>query len=315
MTTKIFIDGAVGTTGLQIRSRLMDRHEFGLIELGEAARKNDAARAEAINEADIVILCLPDDAARAAVGMIANDRTRVIDASTAHRTAEGWVFGLPEITGHHAVASARFVSNPGCYSTGFIALVAPLVAAGLIPADALLSCNAVSGYSGGGKTMIAEYEGADHHVGPDEAPSAWRTYALTLSHKHVPEMQLRSGLVHRPIFAPSVAPVYSGMIVEVPLHHSQLAGGANADTLRAALSDHYPLSRIISVEPNYDAATLPIELLKDRDDMRLFVFASPDGEQIRLVAALDNLGKGASGAAVQSLNLMTGLPEITGLRL
>jgi len=309
MTTKIFIDGAAGTTGIQIRSRLMDRHEFGLIELGEAARKDDAARAEAINDADIVILCLPDDAARAAVSMIANDRTRVIDASTAHRTAPGWVYGLPEISGHRAVAEARFVSNPGCYSTGFIALIAPLVSAGLIPADTRLSCNAVSGYSGGGKAMIAEYEG------PEGAPSAWRTYALSLTHKHVPEMQVRCGLEHRPIFAPAVAPVYSGMIVDIPLHHSQLAKGADADTLRAALSDHYPLSRIISVAPGHEDPTLSIELLKDRDDMRLFVFADPAGEQIRLVAVLDNLGKGASGAAVQSLNLMTGLPEITGLRL
>ncbi len=307
--TKIFIDGAAGTTGIQIRSRLMDRHEFGLIELGEAARKDDAARAEAINDADIVILCLPDDAARAAVGMIANDRTRVIDASTAHRTAPDWVFGLPEITGHHAVAHARFVSNPGCYSTGFIALVAPLVAAGLISADALLTCNAVSGYSGGGKSMIAEFEG------PDGAPAAWRSYALTLAHKHVPEMQARSGLAHRPLFAPSVAPVYSGMIVDVPLHRSMFGAGANADTLRSALADHYALSPVIHVEPDYAPATLPIELVKDRDDMRLFVFADAGSEQVRLVAALDNLGKGASGAAVQSLNLMAGLPETAGLRL
>ena len=307
--TKIFIDGAAGTTGIQIRSRLMDRHEFGLIELGEAARKDDDARAEAINDADIVILCLPDDAARQSVAMIANDRTRVIDASTAHRTAADWVFGLPEIVGHHAVASARFVSNPGCYSTGFIALIAPLVQAGLISADALLTCDAASGYSGGGKSMIAEYEG------PEGAPTAWRSYALTLAHKHVPEMQVRSGLTHRPLFAPSVAPVYSGMIVDVPLHHAMFAGGANADTLRAALADHYALSPIIHVEPSYEPATLPIELLKDRDDMRLFVFADRDSEQVRLVAALDNLGKGASGAAVQSLNLMLGLPETTGLRL
>lgn len=307
--THIFIDGAAGTTGIQIRSRLMDRHEFGLIELGEAARKDDAARAEAINDADIVILCLPDDAARAAVAMIANDKTRVIDASTAHRTAEGWVYGLPEISGHHAVANARFVSNPGCYSTGFIALIAPLVAHGLIPADALLSCNAVSGYSGGGKSMIAEYEGED---GP---PTAWRTYGLTLAHKHVPEMQARCGLTHRPLFAPAVAPVYSGMIVDVPLHRSMFRANANADTLRGALADHYALSPVITVEPHYEPATLPIELMKDSDGMRLFVFADAASEQVRLVAALDNLGKGASGAAVQSLNLMLGLPETAGLRL
>lgn len=307
--TKVFIDGAAGTTGIQIRSRLMDRHEFALIELGEAARKDDDARAEAINDADVVILCLPDDAARAAVSMIANDSTRVIDASTAHRTADGWIYGLPEVSGHQAVESARFISNPGCYSTGFIALVAPLVRHGLIPADARLSCNAVSGYSGGGKAMIADYEGENG------APSAWRTYALGLGHKHVPEMQARCGLTHRPLFAPAVAPVYSGMIVEVPLHMDLIGHPGNADTLRAALAEHYALSPIINVESAYEAATLPIELLADRDDMRLFVFADPANEQVRLVAALDNLGKGASGAAVQNLNLMAGLPETAGLRL
>jgi N-acetyl-gamma-glutamyl-phosphate reductase len=307
--TNVFIDGAAGTTGIQIRDRLAGRTEFTLIELDDTARKDDGARAGAINSADIVILCLPDDAARAAVSMIANDTTRVIDASTAHRTADGWVFGLPEVSGHQAVAKARFVSNPGCYSTGFIALVAPLVTHGLIPADTLLSCNAVSGYSGGGKSMIAEFEG------PDGAPTAWRTYGLTLAHKHVPEMQTRCGLAHRPLFAPSIAPVYSGMIVDVPLHHAMFAKGANADTLRGALAEHYALSPIISVEPSYESATLPIELMKDSDAMRLFVFADPTSEQVRLVAALDNLGKGASGAAVQNLNLMAGLHETAGLRL
>ncbi len=307
--TKVFIDGAAGTTGIQIRERLAGRSEFSLIALGEAARKDDAARAEAINAADVVILCLPDDAARAAVAMIANERTRVIDASTAHRTAAGWVYGLPEISGHDAVARARFVSNPGCYSTGFIALVAPLVSAGLIPADTRLTCNAVSGYSGGGKAMIAEFEGADG------APSAWRTYALTLGHKHVPEMQARCGLTHAPLFAPAVVPVYSGMIVDVPLHTALLPQGTDAATLRAALADHYGASPVVTVEPGHAPATLSVELLKDHDGMRLFVFGDADGRQVRLVAALDNLGKGASGAAVQNLNLMAGLPETTGLRL
>jgi N-acetyl-gamma-glutamyl-phosphate reductase len=241
--------------------------------------------------------------------MITNKHTRVIDASTAHRTADGWVYGLPEISGHRAVSDARFVSNPGCYSTGFIALVAPLVRAGLIPADAALTCNAVSGYSGGGKAMIAEYEG------PDGAPSAWRTYALTLGHKHVPEMQQRCGLSQRPLFSPAVVPVYSGMIVDVPLPMSMLGRSGNADTLRSALGEHYALSPIISVESLYEPATLTVELMKDRDDMRLFVFSDPHSEQVRLVAALDNLGKGASGAAVQNINLLAGLPETTGLRL
>jgi N-acetyl-gamma-glutamyl-phosphate reductase len=305
--TKLFIDGAAGTTGIQIRDRLAGRSEFDLITLDDAARKDDAARGRAINAADIVILCLPDDAARQSVQMIANDTTRVIDASTAHRVAEGWVYGLPEISGRDAVAGARFVSNPGCYSTGFIALVAPLVQAGLIPADARLSCNAASGYSGGGKSMIAEYEG------PEGAPSAWRTYGLALNHKHVPEMQARCGLAHRPLFAPTVVPVYSGMAVEIPLHREMVGG--DAAQMRTALADFYAGSPIISVAPSYEPATLPIELLKDKDTMQLFVFADAAGEHIRLIAMIDNLGKGASGAAVQNLNLMAGLPETTGLRL
>ena len=309
MTTKVFIDGAAGTTGIQIRERLDGRNEFDLITLDDAARKDDAARAGAINAADIVILCLPDDAARQSVQMIANDRTRVIDASTAHRVADGWVYGLPEVSGRDTVANARFVSNPGCYSTGFIALVAPLVKAGLIPASTRLSCNAASGYSGGGKSMIADYEQAEG------APTAWVTYALSLGHKHVPEMQARCGLDNRPLFAPSVAPVYSGMIVDVPLHREMLASGADAAALRAALADHYAGSPIVSVAESYEPATLPIELMRDKDSMRLFVFADAASEQIRLVATLDNLGKGASGAAVQNLNLMAGLPETAGLRL
>ncbi len=309
MTTRVFIDGAAGTTGIQIRERLAGRSEFSLIMLDEAARKDDAARAEAINAANIVILCLPDDAARQSVAMIANETTRVIDASTAHRVAPGWVFGLPELSGHDAVADARYVSNPGCYSTGFIALVAPLVAAGLIPADARLACNAASGYSGGGKSMIAEYEGENG------APSAFRTYGLTLTHKHVPEMQARSGLTQRPLFAPTVVPLYSGMIVEVPLHSTMLAPGASAASLRDTLAAHYAGSPIIGVAESYEPATLSIELMQDKDSMSLFVFADAASEQIRLVAALDNLGKGASGAAVQNLNLMAGLAETAGLHL
>jgi len=309
MTTKVFIDGAAGTTGIQIRERLEGRNEFDLITLAEEARKDDTARADAINAADIVILCLPDDAARQSVAMIANDTTRVIDASTAHRVADGWVYGLPEMSGREVVANARFVSNPGCYSTGFIALVAPLVKAGLLPANARLTCNAASGYSGGGKAMIAEFEG------PNGPPTAWRTYALTLGHKHVPEMQARCDLTHRPLFAPAVVPVYSGMVVDVPLQHAMLADGADAQALRSALAEHYAGSPIVSVADSHEPATLEIELLKNKDSMRLFVFSDAKSEQIRLVAALDNLGKGASGAAVQNLNLMAGLPETTGLRL
>lgn len=309
MTTRVFIDGAVGTTGLQIAERMEGRAEFDLIRLDDAARKDDAARAAALNDADIAILCLPDDAARAAVAMIDNDTTRVIDASTAHRVAPGWTYGFPEVTGRDIVANARFVSNPGCYATGFIALVAPLVRQGLIPAEALLSCYAASGYSGGGKSMIAEYEGATG------VPSAFRTYALGLSHKHVPEMTTQSGLVNRPLFAPAVVPLYSGMIVEVPLHIDHLGSGTTGAMLRQALTDHYAGSPIVSVAQSHEPATLEIELLRDTDLLRLFVFADPAGGQFRLAALLDNLGKGASGAAVQNLNIMAGLDETAGLRL
>ncbi|MET0241721.1 MAG: N-acetyl-gamma-glutamyl-phosphate reductase [Sphingobium sp.] len=306
--TSIFIDGAAGTTGLQIRERLEGRQGFTLIALDDTQRKDAAARAQALNDADVVILCLPDDAARESVSLIRNDRTKVIDASTAHRTAPGWAYGLPEIKGRDVVASAARISNPGCYPTGFLALVAPLVAAGALPADALLSCNAVSGYSGGGKAMIADYEG-------DAPSSAWATYALTLAHKHGPEMQAHAGLRHRPIFAPSVAPIYSGMIVEVPLHTAQLAAGETAASLRERLAAYYAGSSIVSVAEAHEGATLPVELMADTDAMRLFVFGDAGGTQVRLVAALDNLGKGASGAAVQSLNLVTGHPDNEGLRL
>ena len=306
--TSIFVDGAAGTTGLQIRERLEGRNDVEVILLPDAQRKDAGARRDALNAADIVILCLPDDAAREAVALIDNDRTCVIDASTAHRVAPGWIYGFPEISGRDAVANAKRVSNPGCYSTGFIALVAPLVKAGLIPADAALTSNAVSGYSGGGKSMIAEFE-------EGTAPTAWRSYALRLNHKHVPEMRERSGLAVSPIFAPSVANLFSGMIVEVPLHLSPLPGRPTAMALRDALADFYSGSPIVSVVPNYDAGTLTIERLAGTDRLELFVFGDEADSQVRLVAALDNLGKGAAGAAVQSLNLMAGLAETEGLRL
>jgi len=306
--TSIFVDGAAGTTGLQIRERLAGRRDVDVIALPEEQRKDAAARRDALNAADIVVLCLPDDAAREAVALIDNDTTRVIDASTAHRVAPGWIYGFPEVSGRDAVAGAMRVSNPGCYSTGFIALVAPLVKAGLIPADAALTCNAVSGYSGGGKSMIAEFED-----GP--APTAWRSYALKLNHKHVPEMRERSGLSVSPIFAPSVANLFSGMIVEVPLHLSALTARPTAAALREALADFYRESPIVSVVMNYDEGTLAIERLAGTDRLELFVFGNEADGQVRLVAALDNLGKGAAGAAVQSLNLMAGLAETEGLRL
>lgn len=308
MTTTVFIDGAAGTTGLEIAQRLEGRNEFSMIALNDAQRKDVGARRQALNDADIVILCLPDDAARESVSLIANDRTRVIDASTAHRVAAGWTYGFPEVVGRDKVAAAMRVSNPGCYSTGFIALIAPLARAGLIPADWPLSANAVSGYSGGGKAMIAEFEGG-------KAPTAWRTYALSLAHKHVPEMQAHCGLALRPLFAPSVANVHRGMIVEVPLILEAMPKRPSPDALRAALAEAYAGSPIVRFVADYDAALLNIERLSGTDRLDLFAFASADGAQVRLVAALDNLGKGASGAAVQNLNLLAGLDETAGLIL
>ena len=296
MTARVFIDGAAGTTGLEIVERLKDRVEFNLIFLDDRQRKDRAARRDALNAADFVILCLPDDAACEAVAMIDNATTRAIDASTAHRTAPNWTYGFPELG--NDVARAMRVSNPGCYATGFAGLIAPLIKARVIGGGAHLSCNAVSGYSGGGKAMIAEYEAPN--------PPAWRTYALTLAHKHVPEMQVRGGLAHAPLFAPSVANTYRGMIVEVPL------SGVDAEAARDVLGERYDGSEIVSYRA-FGEANLPIEHLANTDRMEVFVFSN--GPQTRLVAALDNLGKGASGAAVQSLNLMAGLAETAGLKL
>ncbi|MCB2048732.1 MAG: N-acetyl-gamma-glutamyl-phosphate reductase [Novosphingobium sp.] len=307
MTRAVFIDGAAGTTGLEIADRLAGRSEFSVVMLDEERRKDDAARAEALNDADFVILCLPDEAARQAVAMIDNERTRVIDASTAHRTAKGWIYGFPEVVGAREVANARRVSNPGCYSTGFIALLAPLVSAGLLPADWPYTCNAVSGYSGGGKSLIARFEA--------EPDIAWRGYGLAMGHKHVPEMQARCGLTRAPLFAPAVVPAYRGMVVEVPLPLGAMHGSASADVLLASLQQTYLGSPVVKVRDEHYDELLLIDGCEPHDGMDLHVFASADGSQARLVARLDNLGKGASGAAVQNLNLMAGLAETAGLKL
>jgi N-acetyl-gamma-glutamyl-phosphate reductase len=308
MTKTVFIDGAAGTTGLEIAERLAGRDEFTLIALDDARRKDAAARREALNDADFVILCLPDDAAREAVAMIGNDRTRVIDASTAHRVAPGWVYGFPEVSGHDAVAEAARVSNPGCYSTGFIALVAPLVQARLLPADWPYICHAVSGYSGGGKALIERFE--------QDTDIAWRGYALALGHKHVPEMQARCGLAIGPLFSPAVIAAHRGMVVEVPLPLNAMPGAASPDALRAALADFYGASPIVVMgEAPADGEMILRASDAGDDRIELFVFANSDASQARLVARLDNLGKGASGACVQNLNIMAGLPETAGLRL
>ena len=314
MTHKIFIDGGVGTTGLEIGERLAGRPELSFITLDEDKRKDAAARREALNAADIVILCLPDDAAREAVALIDNDRTRVIDASTAHRVAEGWTYGFAELEPGHRekLANARFVSNPGCWPTGFLALVRPLVLAGLIPADWPVTVSGASGYSGGGKAMIAEFEAAEG------APSAFRPYGLSLTHKHIPEMQRYSGLTHPPIFAPAVANAYRGMIVEVPLQLRAMAGAPKVADIHAALAEAYAGSPIVSVASLEDSAAtvqVALEHVGATDRLALFVFGNEAAGQVRLMAALDNLGKGAAGAAVQNLNILAGLPETAGLRL
>lgn len=311
MPHTIFIDGAAGTTGLEILDRLEGRDEFEILTLDEAQRKDIAARREALNSADIAILCLPDEAAKEAVAMIdPAGKTRVIDASSAHRVAEGWTYGFPELVGSETVASARFVSNPGCYPTGFLALVAPLVRGGHLPADWPFTVNAVSGYSGGGKALIERFENTEPDI-------AFRTYALGLEHKHRAEMKRHAGLEHGVIFAPSVVPAFRGMVVEVPLHLGAMSGEVNADELRDALAEFYDGSPVVAVGSKAHAPEEIVLRYEDpgSDAMSLFVLGNEGGWHARLVAVLDNLGKGASGAAIQSLNLMCGLPETAGLRL
>jgi N-acetyl-gamma-glutamyl-phosphate reductase len=315
MTVSLCIDGAAGTTGLEIRERIAERRDIALLTLDDARRKDPVARAEALNRADVVILCLPDDAAIEAVGLIQSNGVKVIDASTAHRVAPGWTYGFAELEPQRRgeLATSTRVSNPGCYPTGFLALVRPLVREGLLPPSLPLSVDAVSGYSGGGKAMIASFE---NPAAPDATTTAHRTYGLGLSHKHVPEMHTHSGLDHAPVFTPAVARTYRGMLVGVSLTLDSLAGGPDAARLRELLADSYagaPLIRVADAAETAGLASLDIERCAGSDRMELFVFANERTRQVRLVAALDNLGKGAGGAAVQNLNLMAGLDETTGL--
>ena len=315
MAKKVFIDGAAGTTGLEIRERLEPRKDLSIIRLSDGDRKDVRARATALNEADIVILCLPDEAARDAVRLIENPSVRVIDASTAHRVASDWVFGFPEVEPgqYERIASAKRVSNPGCYSTGFLALVRPLVRQGLVPKDWPLTATGMSGYSGGGRPMIAEFENRDS---PGFVTTVVRNYALQLGHKHVPEMKVHAGLAHEPIFAPSVGRYYRGMIVDVPLHLEALPTHPRASDIHAAIAEAYRGRPFIEVASSSEAESMKLldpESLNNTNRMKLYVFSNSSRRHVRLVALLDNLGKGASGAATQNLNIMLGLPETTGL--
>jgi N-acetyl-gamma-glutamyl-phosphate reductase len=313
MTAKVFIDGEAGTTGLQIRERLEGRRDIALVSIDPAKRKDADERKRLLNSVDAVILCLPDDAAREAVSLIENDAAKVIDASTAYRVAPDWAYGFPEMAKDQRakLAASKRISNPGCYPTGFIGLVRPLVEAGIVPRDWPLSVNAVSGYSGGGKAMIAEFE---NEADPSYTRAPYRIYAMTQKHKHVPEMAQYAGLTRAPIFAPSVGRYYKGMLVEVPLPLSALPGAPKLAQAHAALAAAYAGERFVDVASLDEAAalkTLDPEGLNDSNQLKLFVFGHDD--QARLVALLDNLGKGASGAAVQNLNIALGLEESAGL--
>lgn len=308
MKPKIFIDGEHGTTGLQIRARLAGRDDLDVLSIPEAERRNATSRAEMLRAADVAILCLPDEAAREAVAMLADSTTRIIDTSTAHRTDPNWAYGFAEMDSGQPerIASAKRVANPGCYPTGAIGLLRPLVAAGILSDDYPVTVNAVSGYTGGGKQMIRQMEdagAADHIAAP------FFVYGLPLTHKHVPEMMEHGLLSRRPLFSPAVGRFAQGMLVQVPLHLMDLNGTSSLEEVHATLDAHYAGQDVVEVVPLAASANLPRldpTELADTDRMRLFVLGTAGGGQVNLVASLDNLGKGASGAAVQNLGLMLG---------
>jgi N-acetyl-gamma-glutamyl-phosphate reductase len=315
MVATVFIDGEVGTTGLQIHARLKDRDDLRLVHLAESERKDAKRRREVLNEVDLAILCLPDDAAREAVSLIGNSKTRVIDASTAYRVDPDWVYGMPEYDADQTerIASATRVSNPGCYPIAAIGMLHPLVQAGLIPIDWPVTINAVSGYSGGGKSLIAAFEDPDS---PDYTEEPFSVYGLGLEHKHVPEIHKHSGLENRPLFMPSIANFRQGMIVQIPLQLNAIPGRPSPGDLHAALSAYYAGRRFVTVASEADAAAiirLDPEGLNGTNELRLHVFGNEQHGQTVLMGLLDNLGKGASGCAVQNMNLMLGLPEESGL--
>mmetsp|Transcript_7685 Transcript_7685/g.10474 ORF Transcript_7685/g.10474 Transcript_7685/m.10474 type:complete len:362 (-) Transcript_7685:96-1181(-) len=317
---KVFIDGEAGTTGLQVRERLGDREDIEIISPPSELRKDEETRKKFINEADAVILCLPDAASIEAVSFVDedNERTVLIDASTAFRVDEDWTYGFPELSTEQreALTKSRRISNPGCYPTGFIALTRLLVDAGIIEPGTPLTCNAISGYTGGGKGLMGVYEGEDHEP--------WGAYGFSLQHKHIPEMAKYSGLGKNPIFQPAVASFDQGMVVSVPLHYEWLKAGKTGKDMHDALSAHYANSKFVEVMPLGESgvkesdllergAFLRPDTLKNTNKLQLFVFDNDDAGQVVLCARLDNLGKGASGAAVQNLNIALGFDEGEGL--
>ncbi len=303
---KVFIDGSAGTTGLRIYERLSAREDLEVLQIPEALRKEPEARKNLMNQADVVFLCLPDQAAIEAAALPTNPDTVIIDTSTAHRTLDTWEYGFPELTGRRArIAGAKRIANPGCHASGFIALVAPLVEKGLISKDEALSCFSLTGYSGGGKKMIAEYEDADRDVLLD-AP---RMYGLSQNHKHLPEMAKICGLSQSPIFCPIVAPFYSGMEVTVPVVRSQLNGTLN--DVKALYRTYYGDGMVHFTENADETGLLSAGTYSGKDTMEISVWGNED--RILLVARFDNLGKGASGAAIQNMNIVLGCPEDTGL--
>ena len=305
--TKIFIDGSAGTTGLRIRERLADREGLDILTLPEELRKDPEARRVALNSADIAFLCLPDAAAIEAVGLVDNPHTAIIDTSTAHRTADGWTYGFPEIVGVDAIKQSKRIANPGCHASGFVALVAPLVKAGVLNPDAKLTCFSLTGYSGGGKPMIAGYEAEDR--GPLlDAP---RQYGLTQKHKHLPEMAKVCGLTHDPVFCPIVGDFYSGMEVTVMLHGEDVKG--DIETIKNVYRNTYVGALVHLCDEVNEGGFLSAAAMSGRDDMEITVHGNE--ERMILTARFDNLGKGASGAAIQCLNIMLGCEEDKGLQL
>ncbi len=313
---RVFIDGHAGTTGLRIRDWLADRRDLELVVIDESSRKDAAARAAISNQVDAVVLCLPDAAAREAAAAITSPHTRVIDASTAHRVADGWVYGLPELNPEQRtrIAAARRVANPGCYASAFVLALRPLVDAGLLPTESALAVHGLSGYSGGGRELCEKWEDPDRGLLalPFEAP-----YALERVHKHVPEMVEYARLEREPVFVPAVGPFRCGMRVEIPLHAAQLAAGASGKRVWEALAERYRDERFVRVQPYaeppaFDDRSLDPRRCNDTNRLELYVAPHPSGH-VLLVALLDNLGKGASGVAIQNLNLVLGLPEGTGL--